>query len=78
MEEDEDGDEKLVQNLECTLVGHSGGLRSVAISADGKRVVSGGLDMTVKIWDMETGAEVRGAVGEGIRAFVGGFDDGAC
>ena len=43
-----------------TLAGHSGSVRSVAISADGKRVVSGSKDTTVKIWDVETGTEVSG------------------
>ena len=43
-----------------TLAGHPGYVRSVAISADGKRVVSGSWDATVKIWDVETGAEVSG------------------
>ena len=43
-----------------TLAGHSGWVTSVAMSADGKRVVSGSFDKTVKIWDVETGAEVSG------------------
>ena len=44
-----------------TLAGHSDRVLSVAISADGKRVVSGGSwDKTVKIWDVEMGTEVRG------------------
>jgi WD40 repeat protein len=53
-----------------TLAGHSGGVRSVAISADGKRVVSGSDDKTVKIWDADTVAEVRGVVWGG-NAFTG-------
>ena len=43
-----------------TLAGHSRDVTSVAISADGKRVVSGSEDKTVKIWDLETGTEVSG------------------
>ena len=43
-----------------TLAGHSGMVFSVAISADGKRVASGSMDKTVKIWDVETGTEVSG------------------
>ena len=45
-----------------TLAGHSKELTSVAISADGKRVVSGSVDKTMKIWVVETGTEVTGGV----------------
>jgi len=58
-----------------TLEGHSGLVYSVAISADGMRVVSGSTDETVKIWDVETGAEVKGLCsGEGVRSGGGGVE----
>ena len=30
-------------------------MESVALSGDGKRVVSGSIDRTVRVWDVETG-----------------------
>jgi WD40 repeat protein len=36
----------------ATLDGHTGKVTSVAISRDGKRVVSGSRDNTVKVWDV--------------------------
>ena len=41
-----------------TLSGHSGWVFSVAFSPEGKRIVSGSRDMSVKTWNAETGAEV--------------------
>ena len=41
------------------MAGHSGFVFSVAFSLDGTRVVSGSVDTRVKIWNAETGAEVR-------------------
>jgi hypothetical protein len=46
----------------CTLT-DSAGVNSVAFSPNGKRVVSGSADNLVKIWNAETGAEVRSFVG---------------
>jgi WD40 repeat protein/serine/threonine protein kinase len=40
-----------------TLRGHTGPVHSVAFSPDGKRLVSGGYDGTVKVWDAQTGQE---------------------
>jgi len=40
-----------------TLKGHLGSFESVSFSPDGKRIVSGSLDNTVKVWDAQTGQE---------------------
>ena len=48
----------LVDEQKCTLTGHSMGVRPVAYSPDGKHIVSGSLDQTVKVWDAATGKEV--------------------
>ena len=37
-----------------TLKGHSGSVLSVSFSPDGKRIVSGSADKTVKIWDISS------------------------
>ena len=39
--------------------GHSDIVYSVAFSADGKRIVSGCRDKTIRIWDVETGKELQ-------------------
>jgi WD40 repeat protein len=42
-----------------TLKGHTKLINSVAFSPDSKRLASGSLDQTVKIWDAGTGQEIR-------------------
>jgi WD40 repeat protein len=42
--------------LEMTLRGHSSWVRSVCISADGSRIISGSHDNTIKIWNAAAGA----------------------
>jgi len=57
------------------LEGHRDCVYAFAFSRDGKRVVSASSDRLVKIWDVETGAEVSGFVGvrcgEEMRVFSG-------
>ncbi len=58
-----------------TLSGHSESIRAVAgyqdyvkavaITPDGKQVVSASLDNTLKVWDLESGTEIASFIGEG-------------
>src|SRR6202167_3943601 len=41
--------------LQQILTGHTGGVRSVAVTADGTTALSGGGDGTVRVWDLATG-----------------------
>jgi hypothetical protein len=40
-------------------LGHSGNVSSVAFSPDGKQILSGSYDNTIKLWDVNTGREIR-------------------
>jgi WD40 repeat protein/tRNA A-37 threonylcarbamoyl transferase component Bud32 len=42
-----------------TFWGHSNGVQSVAFTPDGRHVVSGSHDQTIKVWAADTGAVVR-------------------
>jgi len=37
-----------------TITGHSSGVYSVSFSPDGKRIVSGSRDNTLKVWDISS------------------------
>lgn len=39
--------------------GHTSSVNSVAFSHDGKYALSGGLDKTLKLWEVATGKEIR-------------------
>jgi len=41
------------------LTGHEGWVNSVAVTSDGRYVVTGGWDMTVRAWELSSGQEVR-------------------
>ena len=45
--------------LEMTLTGHVGVVNAVALTADGRRAVSGGDDGTLRVWNLKTGEVER-------------------
>ena len=45
------------------LTGHSGPVSSVAVSPDGRRIISGSHDDAVRVWDLATGARVGALTG---------------
>jgi len=42
-----------------TLEGHTDSVNAVAVTPDGKKAVSGSGDMTLKVWDIESGEELQ-------------------
>ena len=46
-----------------TLEGHSDSVNAVAVTADGKRAISGSDDNTLKVWDLTTGKELFSLIG---------------
>jgi WD40 repeat protein/serine/threonine protein kinase len=43
----------------CVFDGHTGTVTSVALSADGRRALSGSADKSVRVWDVERGKELQ-------------------
>jgi hypothetical protein len=55
-----------------TFEGHTSAVNSVAFSPDGKLLASGSWDMTIKLWEVATGQEVRTLKGHtGLGLFRG-------
>jgi WD40 repeat protein len=50
-------------NLIRTLTGHTDRINAIALSANGKYLISGSDDKTLKVWDWQTGVEVRTLTG---------------
>jgi WD40 repeat protein len=55
----QNGCERMWDSCLRTMEGHSGGIRSVACSPDGTRIVSGSYDKTLQLWDAVSGAHLN-------------------
>src|SRR5947209_14100421 len=73
---------------ELRLAGYRGPVLSVCVSADGKRLLSASYDTTVRVWDVESGKELKriqahqpaakcAAFSPDGKRIVSGGDDGA-
>lgn len=56
--------------------GHREGVTAVALSADGTRILSAGLDETVRLWDAATGGQLRAYRHHRDEVFAVAFVDG--
>ena len=48
----------------CMHLGHSNRILTVAISPDGKYIVSGSADYSIKVWDLLSGREIHTLTGK--------------
>jgi WD40 repeat protein len=55
------------------IEGHTGGVRSVAYSPDGARIVSGSEDRTIRVWDAHTGKQLAVLEGHKYRVMSVAF-----
>ena len=49
-----------------TFAGHAYGVKSVAVSADGRLALSASEDHTVKVWDLTSGQELGTLAGHAV------------
>ncbi len=59
-----------------TLAGHADFVSSVVYSLDGKLIISGSWDRTIKVWEAETGAEVATLIASGASDWLVVTPDG--
>ncbi|MBI4567751.1 MAG: DUF4062 domain-containing protein [Planctomycetes bacterium] len=59
-------------SLLTALIGHTGSVSAVAVSADGRVAVSGGADGSIRVWNLETGEERAVLHAHGRRRARGG------
>jgi len=45
--------------LISTFTGHSDSVKALAVTPNGKQVISGSFDKTIKVWSLKTGAEIH-------------------
>ncbi len=48
-----------------TLAGHSSGVTAATVTPDGRYIISGSADQTLKVWELASGREVRTLAGHG-------------
>ena len=46
-----------------TLIGHTRAISALVMSSDGKLLISGSLDKTIRVWNLSTGREVHTLIG---------------
>jgi predicted nucleic acid-binding Zn ribbon protein len=61
-----------------TLKGHTYRVQSVAYSPDGRRIVSGAMDNTIKIWDAEVWRELRTLKGHTLPVWSVAYSPDGC
>jgi len=45
------------------FTGHTGDIRGVAVTSDGKKAITAAMDYTLRVWDLETGKELQKLTG---------------